>query len=61
MDKYNTKLTETTLTRVASVSKNLYKLHFYSDFGIHYVAFVQKIPYLEIKPLETLPWRYDEK
>lgn len=59
-DKYSSKLYDATLTKIASISKNLYKFHYYTDLGFHYIAFVQKIPYLEIKPLEQAPWNYDE-
>ena len=49
--KYSKQLMVSTLTRIEAISKNLFKLHYYSDFGFHYMAFIQKIPLLEIKPL----------
>ena len=60
VEKYPKQLGDSTLTRIVSISRNLYKLNYYSDFGLHYVAFLQKIPFLEIKPLELQPWKYDE-
>lgn len=60
IEKYNEKLNDATLTKIVSISKNLYKLHYYTDIGLHYIAFVQKIPYLEIKSLEEVPRKFDE-
>src|SRR5690606_19451138 len=60
VEKYGQKLIRSTLSKIVKVSKNLYKMHYYSDFGSHYVAFIQKNPFLEIKPLDKLPWKYNE-
>jgi hypothetical protein len=59
--KYSKQLMVSTLTRIEAISNNLFKLHYYSDFGFHYMVFVQKIPFLEIMPLSTLPWKYEEQ
>jgi len=51
MQKYGMQLLDSALTKIVPISKNLYKLHYYSDFGFHFVSFIQKIPFLEIKQL----------
>ncbi len=54
MTKYGSMINETTLVKINSISKNLFKFLYVSSLGIQSVTFFQKNPYLEIRPLENV-------